>query len=133
MSERETLIEVMARGILRGNLEGYASSAMAESILNDHFARWRDGKDDPRNLVHSSAPAVAVRRAEAALTALEAAGVRLVPVEATMEMTHAVWATDLPQPDIHGDYADLDIQMAARDIYRSMLAASPYAPEGTTP
>jgi len=54
--------------------------------------------------------------------------VRLVPSEATQEMTGAVWATDLPRPDMHGDYQDLDIQVAARDIYRAMLAASPYAP-----
>lgn len=68
--------------------------------------------------------------AVAALSAIEAAGVRLVPVEATMEMTHAVWTTDLPRPDMHGDYADLDVQLAARDIYRAMIAASPYAPPG---
>ena len=76
---------------------------------------------------HGYAVDVAVA-ARAQLTALEAAGVRLVPVEATMEMTHAVWATDMQTPDMHGDYADLDIQLAARNIYRAMLAASPYAP-----
>ena len=65
---------------------------------------------------------------DALITALEAAGVRLVPSEATQEMTGAVWATDLPRPDMHGDYQDLDIQLAARDMYRAMLAASPYAP-----
>lgn len=122
MSEREKLIEVMARGILRGNLEGYASSAMAESILNDHFARWRDGKDDPRNLVHSSAPAVAVRRAEAALTALEAAGVRLVPVEATSEMIQMAESLHTIDELTTDEY---------RRAYKAMIAFSPYAPEGT--
>jgi hypothetical protein len=58
---------------------------------------------------------------------LEAEGLVVVPGEATIAMTHAVWTTDLPRPDMHGDYSDLDVQMAARDIWRSMISAAPDA------
>ena len=54
-------------------------------------------------------------------------GLVVVPREATVAMTHAVWTTDLPRPDMHGDYADLDVQMAARDVWHSMIAAAPDA------
>jgi hypothetical protein len=57
----------------------------------------------------------------------------VVPGEATIAMTHAVWTTDLPRPDMHGDYSDLDVQMAARDIWRSMIAAAPDALKAPDP
>lgn len=65
----------------------------------------------------------------AALSALEAAGVRLVPVEATEEMVERgdgrmrAW---IPMPTYKGEYSQV-----LQDAYRAMLAASPYAPEGT--
>lgn len=65
---RDELIEVMARAICAAN-----------------------DPDGDENWYKPAATA-----ALTALTALEAAGVRLVQVEATMEMTHAVWVTDLP-------------------------------------
>ena len=55
--------------------------------------------------------------ATAALAALEAAGVRLMPAEATEEML------------AHGEM-DSTAGCHMDEIWRSMLAASPYAPPG---
>ena len=57
----------------------------------------------------------------AALSALEAAGVRLVPVEATEEMLDATMRTDIAN----------NVWQAVR-IYTAMLAASPYAQKEQT-
>ena len=61
--------------------------------------------------------------ADAALAALEAAGVRLVPVNATLEMKDkgsraGLHAVGQPAQDIYGS------------IFRAMIAASPYATPG---
>ena len=53
--------------------------------------------------------------ADAALAALEAAGVRLVPSEATQEMTGAVLEPTASRYEVMKTYSD-------------MIAASPYAP-----
>jgi len=55
--------------------------------------------------------------AYAALAALEAAGVRLVPSEATQEMTGAVLEPTASRYEVMKTYSD-------------MIAASPYAPPG---
>lgn len=59
--------------------------------------------------------------ADAALAAIEAAGVRLVPSEATHKMadvgTEARWQSAVRDAN------------NVREIYRAMLAASPYAPQ----
>lgn len=61
------------------------------------------------------------KRADAALAAIEAAGVRLVPSEATHKMadvgTEARWQSAVRDAN------------NVREIYRAMLAASPYAPQ----
>ena len=71
---------------------------------------------------HSGNAQEALRIIDDILAALEAAGVRLVPVEATEEMLGSgdAWAT--------GDTI-LDAHDSAAKIWRSMLAASPYAKE----
>jgi hypothetical protein len=67
--------------------------------------------------------------ADAALSALEAAGVRLVPQFSTFEMESAVKDEHIPHRDIYG-HLPLDRRReGASDIYRAMLAASPYAKE----
>ena len=96
---REELIEVMARAILQD---------------------FEDGADMSTHPVPERA---ASRNARAALAALEAAGVRLVPVNATLEMKDkgslaGLNAAGQPAQDIYGS------------IFRAMLAASPYAPPG---
>jgi hypothetical protein len=96
---REELIEVMARAILQD---------------------FEDGADMSTHPVPERA---ASRNARAALAALEAAGVRLVPVNATLEMKDkgslaGLHAAGQPAQDIYGS------------IFRAMLAASPYAPPG---
>ena len=109
MSEREKLIEVMARAML-------ADELAVRPTLTFH-PTWEQESD------------IWLSNARAALTALEAAGVRLVPVEATEEMVERgdgrmrAW---IPMPTYKGEYSQV-----LQDAYRSMLAASPYAPEGT--
>jgi hypothetical protein len=57
-------------------------------------------------------------KAKAMLSALEAAGVRLVPVEATQEMTGAVLEPTASRYEVMKTYSD-------------MIAASPYAQKET--
>jgi len=90
---REELIEVMARAILQD---------------------FEDGADMSTHPVPERA---ASRNARAALAALEAAGVRLVPSEATQEMTGAVLEPTASRYEVMKTYSD-------------MIAASPYAPPG---
>ena len=90
---REELIEVMARAILQD---------------------FEDGADMSTHPVPERA---ASRNARAALAAIEAAGVRLVPVEATQEMTGAVLEPTASRYEVMKTYSD-------------MIAASPYAPPG---
>ena len=98
MSERETMIEVMARAILQD---------------------FEDGADMSTHAVPERA---ASRHARAALTALEAAGVRLVPVEATSEMIQMAESLHTIDELTTDEY---------RRAYKAMIAFSPYAPEGT--
>lgn len=92
---REALVEVMAR-------------AMCSALTGNESAY-----DNPRNYERESFQ----MEAEAALLALEAAGVRLVPVEATEEMLE------------HGRDEGV-IRLAERwkaaELYRVLLSASPY-------
>ena len=88
---REALVELMARAILQD---------------------FEDGADMSTHPVPERA---ASRNARAALAAIEAAGVRLVPVEATQEMTGAVLEPTASRYEV-------------MKTYRAMLAASPYAP-----
>ena len=104
---------------------------MARAICAAQGLDWKDqfsiysSNGDP--LAHEAY----MHDADAALSALRQwladEWLVVVPGEATIAMTHAVWTTDLPRPDMHGDYSDLDVQMAARDIWRSMIAAAPDA------
>lgn len=64
----------------------------------------------------------------ATLSAIEAAGVRLVPEFSTFEMESAVKDEHIPHRDIYGHLSLNRRREGASDIYRAMLAASPYAP-----
>lgn len=95
---REELIEVMARAILQD---------------------FEDGADMSTHAVPERA---ASRHARAALTALEAAGVRLVPSEPSR---HMLLAAHMVESD--------DIELTEdehRAMYAAFVAASPYAPPG---
>lgn len=92
---REELIEVMARAILRDHGDG--------ANMDTHAVPER----------------AASRHAIAALAALEAAGVRLVPVGATHQMAHA--GTEARWQSAVRDANNV------REIWGAMLAASPYA------
>lgn len=105
MTTRDALIEAMAQ-------------AMCEALLETGRTDW--GGPVPAPNYYGAA--------RKALAAIEAAGVRLVPVDATIAMTHTVSVQDIPLRDVNGWYEDLDIQAGARVIYAAMLAASPYAP-----
>ena len=97
---REELIEVMARAILRD---------------------YEDGADMSTHPVPERA---ATRHALAALAAIEAAGVRLVPVEASRHMlvaAHMVESDDIALTEDE-----------RRAMYAAFLAASPYAPKETS-
>ena len=95
---REELIEVMARAILRD---------------------YEDGADMSTHPVPERA---ATRHALAALAALEAAGVRLVPVEATKQMLLAAHMVERDDIELTED--------EQRAMYAAVVAASPYAPPG---
>lgn len=72
---------------------------------------------------HSGNAGEARRIVDAQLSALEAAGVRLVPVEATEEMLeHAFGSINYTEPSPSED---------AERVYGAMLSASPYAKEPT--
>jgi len=94
---REELIEVMARAILQD---------------------FEDGADMSTHPVPERA---ASRNARAALAAIEAAGVRLVPVKCTADMAGYAGARAEARGDIRmlpGEY---------RAAWEAMLSASPYA------
>lgn len=95
MTEREKLLEVMARAML-------ADELAVRPMLTFNPA-WEQESD------------IWLSNAKAALTALEAAGVRLVPVEATEKMTDAYWSGG-------GD------GLSSSEAWGVMLSASPYAP-----
>ena len=104
---REELIEVMARAILRD---------------------YEDGADMSTHPIPERA---ATRHALAALAALEAAGLRLVPVEAQVGMFKAMtqsWGDGPEQQRGIGRWA----LGSFREDYQAMIAASPYAPQKDT-
>lgn len=104
MTERENLIEVMARAML-------ADELTLRPTLTFHPA-WEQESD------------IWLSNAKAALTALEAAGVRLVPESVTPKMAVCLesnFSVCEPASEIHA--------ANWRSAYRAMLAASPYAPE----
>lgn len=70
---------------------------------------------------HSGNAEEAGRIVDAILAAIEAAGVRLVPVEATPTMAYV--GTDARWQSAVRDANNV------REIWRAMLAASPYAPQ----
>jgi hypothetical protein len=103
MTDREKLIEAMARAM--------------------HDARPPmdvEGKpldfEDPANCTSMNC----THDAAAALSAIEAMGATVVPVEATEEMSEAGWVRLC-------DHTHL----TAEDIYTVMIAASPFAKENT--
>jgi hypothetical protein len=96
---REELIEVMARAMLADEL------TVRPTLTFD--PAWQQESD------------IWLSNAKAALAALEAAGVRLVPVH----QTDAMW--DAGANECGEDSGTLE-------IYRAMLAASPYAPQKDT-
>ena len=101
---RETIIEAMAR------------------------AMCVEGGFDPDERMPNDGPrwGYYVPGVTAALAAIEAAGVRLVPVEATEEMVSAYY-DEMPTP-YHIDMRDTG---EARQAFEHVLAASPYAPKET--
>ena len=110
---REELIEVMARAVCLREL----------IIRNASSQRERDYDDDELKAIAEHEWVEWATSASDALAAIEAAGVRLVPVNATLEMKDkgslaGLHAAGQPAQDIYGS------------IFRAMLAASPYAPPG---
>jgi hypothetical protein len=110
MTEREKLIEAMARAICREDgirptrLEPGTAFGVDGKLPNgdDGFFTWR----------------LYIGKATAALSAIEASGAVVVPVKATDEMAEAGWVRLC-------DHTHL----TAEDIYTVMLAASPFAKE----
>jgi hypothetical protein len=101
---REALVELMARAICKVN--EVSDDVFTEQPLHN---RW-------------------IEDAAAALLALEAAGVRLVPVEATLAMVDALGVAAQKvtcSPD--GDDAWKATAFNGLSMYRAMLSASPYA------
>jgi hypothetical protein len=96
---REKLIEAIERGIY---------GALSEPVSSQDFTRQMRQWARSQELAH------------AALSAIEAMGAVVVPVEATDEMSEAGWVRLC-------DHTHL----TAEDIYTVMLAASPYAKETT--
>lgn len=110
MSDREKLIEVMARAIYAQRPHQYW----------DHSEQTRGWVYADYDEVDAGWRELATQQATAALAALEASGVRLVPVvsDATMDMagdevTRNAWR--------------LATQADADTVWTAMLAASPYA------
>lgn len=110
---REGLIEVMARAI--------------EPNMPVQVKYWQEGKIQHAKAVFPGDPEYVspVPAAIAALAAIEAAGVRLVPSEATAEMVNGAVSRRFKS------YLTKSDDMYA-DIYAAMLAASPYAPQKDT-
>ena len=98
---RDTIIEVMARAMLADEL------TVRPTFTFD--PTWQQESD------------IWLSNANAALAALEAAGVRLVPSEATHKMAdvgeEARWQSAVRDAN------------NVREIWRAMLAASPYVPQ----
>jgi hypothetical protein len=104
MTDREKLIEAMARGMCA--CEG--TSQCAAICLSRFASSNQKGQC-------SDAVRVWGRKATAALSAIEATGAVVVPVEATGAMQDAIWlAAQLQNANFQ---------------YRAMIAASPYAKE----
>lgn len=93
MKTRAELIEVMARAICAS--DGYDPDHDGNDESGT-FSQWMSYRDD----------------AEAALTAIESSGARVVPVEATDEMWDAGYG-----------------RCGANETYSSMLFANPFKPE----
>ena len=108
MSEREKLVEIVREALWRQN---FAAHEDAETVQRQKEA-WRHEWD--RSLT----------KATDLIAALETAGVRLVPVEATEEMVSAYY-DEMPTP-YHIDMRDTG---EARQAIEHVLAASPYAKE----
>jgi hypothetical protein len=111
MTDREKLIEAMARGMCA--CEG--TSQCAAICLSRFASSNQKGQC-------SDAVRVWGRKATAALAAIEAMGAVVVPVEATDEMN---WAGGQAQSASIGSYGEPGICHAA------MCKASPYAKEPT--
>lgn len=96
-STRETLREAVARAIHNDRLHGMVAWI---DVSAAHKTRYRG-------------------YADAALAAIEAAGWRVVPVEATIEMlrTGASRSRDF--------YSETDVYPRTKAIYRAMLSAAP--------
>ena len=106
MSEREKLVEIVREALWRQN---FAAHEDAETVQRQKEA-WRHEWD--RSLT----------KATDLIAALEAAGVRLVPVESTMEMFAA--ADPIGMAAFHAGCT-----VNPDRIWQAMLAASPYAKE----
>ena len=111
MSDRQKLIEVMARAI--------------EPHMPAQVKYWQEGGMMRAKLIGPYDPEYVspLPAATAALAALEAAGVRLVPMEATGEMIQMAESLHTIDELTTDEY---------RRAYKAMIAFSPYAPEGTT-
>ena len=99
MTDREALIEAMARAMALADDEDYM----------EDYRRYD-------------------KRATAALSAIEAMGAIVVPVEATAEMAKAALNADL---DIYWAYSADGRPDDPRDVYAAMIASSPFA-KGST-
>lgn len=98
---REALVEVIARAMLADEL------AVRPTLTFD--PAWKQESD------------IWLSNARAALSALEAAGVRLAPDQPTAEMLeHAFGSINYTEPSPSED---------AERVYSAMLSASPYAKE----
>ena len=104
---REQLIEVMARAML--------ADEMSVKPRSDFSTVWADEMP------------IWLSNARAALAALEAAGVRLVPVEIAQASWMAAAGLDASGPLNHGSSLS-EVQA----FWAAMLAASPYAPKEPT-
>ena len=98
MSEREKLVEVMRAGAVAA---GKGEPSWADCVTDDEW--------------------------EAALAALEAAGVRLVPVEATADMLNAAFDAADGHFRIDGDAGPWLTCDGHNAAFNAALAASPYA------
>lgn len=104
-TEREKLVEVMARAICAGQGLDW----------KDQFSIWSSNGDP-------SAHEAFKHDATAALTFIEAAGVRLVPSEPSRHMLLAAHMVERDDIELTED--------EHRAMYAAFVAASPYAPPG---
>jgi len=112
---REELIKVMARAI--------------EPNMPVQVKYWQEGKIQHATMVFPGDPEYVspVPAALAALAALEAAGVRLVPVEATADMLNAAFDAADGHFRIDGDAGPWLTCDGHNAAFNAALAASPYA------